>query len=85
MLFCLKIKHLAKTIGVASIRHDMQDCIITFELPLQGAGPAIQKAIGSGVKVGNFQIRVSLIHKDKWQDTLLTVFKVLKKFQKTFL
>ena len=85
MLFCLKIKHLAKTIGVASIRHDMQDCIITFEFPLQGAGPAIQKAIGSGVKVGNFQIRVSLIHKDKWQDTLLTVFKVLKKFQKTFL
>ncbi len=82
LLYLVDLKALAATSAVESLSRRDSSIVLTLLEPTGGAAPALEKALGPEVRVGNQQIRID-VHSmgSDWKEKLLDILESLAAFR----
>ena len=72
LLYIVELKALASTSAVESVNRRGPQVTLTLREPVGGAGPALEKALGPEVRVGNRQVRIQMQTFDAEEKARLT-------------
>ena len=82
LMYVVRLKLRAQSAGLESITREAGHIVLQLKDEVGGARPALQKALGQGVEVGNTQIRLVLDRlADGWEEPLVDTVGKLADFR----
>jgi transcription-repair coupling factor (superfamily II helicase) len=82
LMYTVRVRLLAQAAGVESVNKDQRTVTIRLRDDVGGAGPALERALGAHVRVGNRLLHLELRRLDRpWGQALLELLEGLAAFR----